>query len=79
MASFWSRISNASQRRSISGNDFLEVVWLPSHITFETAVNRGYSPSHWIANQLADKLAGEAAARHQLDGFHMRSLADSSV
>ena len=74
----WSRIGKACKSRSDSGNGFLEVVWLPSHITFETAVNRGYSSSYWIANQLADKLAGNAASRYQMEGHQLRDLADST-
>ena len=74
----WSRIGKASRQRSESGNGLLEVVWLPSHITFETSMNRGYSSSYWVANQLTDKLAGDAAARYQLEGHQLSALADST-
>ena len=53
-------------------------MWIPSHTTFETALNKSYAPSFWIANQLADKLAGAAANRHQIGGLQYRSLADST-
>ena len=74
----WSRILNASKRRSESGNGCLEVVWLPSHITHEAAIARGYDSAYWIANQVADKLAGQAAIGHQVKPCFLDGLADST-
>ena len=45
----WSMIAKASMRNSSAGNGYLDVVWLPSHLTLETAMNRSYSPSNWVA------------------------------
>ena len=74
----WNAITKASNKRSASGNGYLEIVWIPSHTSFETAVNKGYSPSLWLSNQLAGKLAADAASRHQLDGSTCQNLADST-
>ena len=41
---------------------------MPSHTPFEEAINRGYSAAHWMANQCADKLAGDAAKEAALSG-----------
>jgi len=74
----WNLIVKAREKRHSAGQGILEVVWIPSHTTFENALNKSYAPSFWIANQLADKLAGAAAERHQIDGLQCRSLADST-
>ena len=47
---------------------------MPSHTTFEDAINRGYSAAHWVANQCADKLAGDAAKEAALSGSVFDSL-----
>ena len=53
----WNLIVKAREKRHSAGQGILEVVWIPSHTTFENALNKSYAPSFWIANQLADKLA----------------------
>jgi ribonuclease HI len=73
----WNQIAKASKERSSSGRGVLEVVWVPSHLTFEAATNRGYSPLFWLVNQLADKLAGGAAERHQISGLACKTLEES--
>ena len=74
----WNLIVKANRERISSGRGCLEIVWIPSHTTFEAASNRGYSSSHWLANQLADKLAGGAAERHQLSDLTCKTLAEST-
>ncbi len=46
----WYHIGLALERRITSGYGTLEVVWMPSHISFEEAINRGYSAANWMAN-----------------------------
>ena len=42
-------------------------MWIPSHITYETAFNQGYKGAWWIAHAMADLLAGKAVAAHAID------------
>ena len=72
----WYHIGLALERRVASGHGSLEVVWMPSHISFEEAINRGYSAAHWVANQCADKLAGEAAKEAALSGTEAAEFRD---
>ena len=70
----WYHIGLALERRVASGYGSLEVVWMPSHISFEEAINRGYSAAHWMANQCADKLAGDAAKEAALSGCEVEGF-----
>ena len=49
---------------------------MPSHTTYEAAINRGYSSAHWVANQCAEKLAGHAAKEVALSGFDLENIKD---
>ena len=49
---------------------------MPSHISFEEAIHRGYSAAHWMANQCADKLAGDAAKEAALSGSEVADFRD---
>ena len=70
----WNQIALARQKRSSLGFGVLKVVWIPSHISFGAAISQGYEPSHWLVNQLADTLAGKAAAAAQLDYVQLERL-----
>ena len=72
----WYHIGLAVERRKASGHGSLEVVWMPSHISFEEAINRGYRAAHWLANQCADKLAGDAAKEAALSSIEVAELRD---
>ena len=74
----WNLIVKAKQQRETTGRGRLEVVWLPSHTTFESSLNGGYPPVYWFCNQLADNLAGKAASRHQLPADDLTELAEST-
>ena len=74
----WSQIERAVRARKDGGHGNLEIIWIPSHITFKAAIARGYPAHHWLANQLADKLAGKAASECQISGMNFRMLADST-
>ena len=41
--------------------------WIKSHQTCAQAVARGWTEEQWAGNQEADRLAGEAALKHELD------------
>ena len=72
----WYHIGLALERRIASGYGSLEVVWMPSHISFEEAINRGYSAAHWVGNQCADKLAGDAAKKAALSSSQCEAFSD---
>ena len=59
----WQAINSAREQRLTQGYGFLEVVWIKSHLTLESAVNAGYPWQWWLANWYADQLADAAAER----------------
>ena len=62
----WHSVNTARQQRLQRGHGFFEIIWMPSHRSFEYCCKNGYSPDHWFANQLADKLASQAALRYAM-------------
>ena len=46
----WQAINSAREQRLAQGFGFLEVVWIKSHLTLESAVNAGYPWQWWLAN-----------------------------
>ena len=59
----WQAINSAREQRLAQGFGFLEVVWIKSHLTLESAVNAGYPWQWWLANWYADRLADAAAEK----------------
>ena len=59
----WQAINSAREQRLTQGCGFLEVVWIKSHLTIESAVNAGYPWQWWLVNWYADQLADAAAER----------------
>ena len=57
----WQQIAQARHARLVRGHGVLEVVWIPSHLTYENAINMGYKGGQWVINSTADRLAGHAA------------------
>ena len=49
---------------------------MPSHISYEHAINLGYESAHWVANQCADSLAGKAADEFAVSGDELQSFRD---
>ena len=39
---------------------------MPSHLSYEQAVNKGYTPEQWTTNWFADQLATKAASEAQV-------------
>ena len=72
----WLHISLAIESRISKGHGVLEVVWMPSHISYERAINLGYESAHWLANQCADSLAGQAAEEFAVSSAEMQSYRD---
>ena len=48
------------------GHGILKVVWMHSHLTYEAAINQGYSVHYWVANRFADQFGVQAASLRQL-------------
>ena len=49
------------QQRLDRGDCSIEIVWMPSHTSYEEAANRGYPIGYWLANHVADSLVSERA------------------
>ena len=62
----WHAVNQARKERIANGQGVFEIVWMPSHRTFEYCSNLNYPPIYWYANQLADKLASQAAVRYAI-------------
>jgi len=75
----WRAINTARQQRLELGLGFLEVIWMPSHTSFESAINQGYSAEQWIANRFADKLATDAAKAAQVPDDFVQTIRDSTT
>ncbi len=58
-----------------AANRQITVVKVRSHVPAATAVSKGYDPQLWLANELADKLADEAARRAQLPARNIQEVA----
>ena len=52
---------------------------MPSHTSFESAINQGYSAEQWIANRFADKLATDAAKAAQVPDDFVQTIRDSTT
>jgi len=47
---------------------------MPSHLTLSQAIALGYDPNWWLANSLADRLAGETASSYQLPSWQLQDI-----
>ena len=63
----WQAIFTAKEQRKLWGGGEITLVWISSHKSEEHALHAGASPVQWLANQVADALAGRAA---QEAGLH---------
>ena len=70
----WQAINRARLTRIKGGFGFLEVVWIKSHLSLESAVNAGFPWQWWAANWCADQLALEAAQRFALGGLQLEVI-----
>ena len=70
----WQAINSAREKRLAQGCGFLEVVWIKSHLTLESAVNAGFPWQWWLANWFADQLADAAAERCAVHSDVIRDL-----
>ena len=70
----WQAINSAREQRLAQGHGFLEVVWIKSHLTLESAVNAGFPWQWWLANWFADQLADAAAERFAVHSDSLRNL-----
>ena len=57
----WAAIFRARQARLARGGGVITLIWTPSHKTHQESLNRGIPLEHWVANTIADTLAGKGA------------------
>ena len=68
----------ARKRRGEEGHGFLELVWIKSHMTHETAINEGFGHFWWIGNSYADTLADQAAQECSPSDTYVQNLKDQT-
>ena len=62
----WNAIEAARGERLRSGYGYLELVWISSHLSYESAMNQGFGHYWFIANSYADGLADRAARHYEV-------------
>ena len=63
----WAAIFRAKKARVARGGGVITLVWTPSHRTHQESLNRGIPLEHWVANTIADTLAGKGAEESALE------------
>ena len=70
----WQAIFTARDRRRLRGGGDITLVWISSHKSLEFSLNAGATSVHWLANQIADALAGRGAREAALHPTHIEQV-----
>ena len=75
----WHCIFRARQHRISLGYGQLRTQWINAHIAADVAVSQGVCPAKWLANAIADTMAGRAAELVQLTAADHSKIRENSA